>query len=161
MTKSGSPGLSDALSARETSLAFCVKPLVGLSSFLKRKSSSLCCLIVLSTCVRVAFASAGSRFRDSLLDLPVFPPERFPLPRYDLLQSVGLLLLLFGIRDHPHERPPCMFKNAFASRPIPNALLTLKTGRLAFLCTTTLHHRHLKLPTPRGIVKDCTAVPEG
>src|SRR5918994_6065277 len=43
----------------------------------------------------------GLERRGLLLDLPVFPLQRLPLPRYDLPESLGLLLVVLGIRNRP------------------------------------------------------------
>jgi hypothetical protein len=48
----------------------------------------------------------GLERRGLLLDLPVFPPQRLPLPRYDLPESLGLLLVVLGIRYRPPRETP-------------------------------------------------------
>src|SRR5215204_2421339 len=43
----------------------------------------------------------GLERRGLILDLPVFPLQRPPLPPYDLPESLGLLLVVLGIRYRP------------------------------------------------------------
>jgi hypothetical protein len=54
-------------------------------------------------------------------------------------------------------RPPCKFKNAFASRPTPKALLSLNIGRLRpSFRTQPFYDSDIKLLASGHIVKDYT-----
>ena len=162
MTKSGSApisGFSDTLGSRGNVPCFLYQLLRRVELVPQVKNlQSLLFESSLSACVRVAVSPAGSR-------APRLAPRSAGLfsgaPSFAYLRSSSVFSACssccLGSGTTPRVRPPCMFKNAFASRPTPKALLNLKTGKLRpFFTTRPFHDPDIKLLTSGQIVKDYT-----